>query len=362
MRLALAVSLAVLGSVGGQLSTPRAQLSAAAAGRFTLFAGGYDASGHDSDRVDLFDGDKWSTASLSTGRGLMVGASVSHAGSNFALFAGGRHAKANRSAVVDIFNDQNGSWTQAHLSQARAMISAVTHNGLVYFAGGELYENSSAPSIHECSDVVDVWNVSSNTWSTLTLSQPRKKLGAAATGNLVLFAGGFLSGVGSVATVDIWDTMANSWGLAQLSTPRFRHQAVSLGPLALFISGQGCDWTCATADVYDSRTATWTITNMSQGRYEFSAVVVGESVVVAGGKQPRPRGINPNLVEVFELSTGRFRSSATVLASPRYFLAGAINQPLKTALFGGGNPLVKGEKMLSSVELVTSAAELDAPH
>ena len=40
------------------------------------------------------------------------------------------------------------------------------------------------------SNAVDIYNTSTNTWSTATLSQARDYLAAAAAGNEVFFAGG----------------------------------------------------------------------------------------------------------------------------------------------------------------------------
>jgi len=335
------------------LSVARTQLSAASVDSFALFAGGYTADGHDSTVVDIYDAKKstWSVASLSTGRGVMASAGISisstklSAARSIAVFAGGKHSKGNRTSTVDVFDAGSGTWIVEHLSDARSMIAAVgsPRTGKMYFAGGEYAENSKNQITKQCSDIVDVWDVLSDTWSTMKLSQPRKKLGAAVAGSKLIFAGGYLSGLGNVDTADIYDEDTGEWTVAHLSVPRFRLEAASLGPLALFISGQGCDWTCATADVYDSRTNRWSVTNMSHGRYEFSAVVVDGVVVVAGGKQPRPKGINPNLIEVFDPATMTWHNSSMVLETPRYFLAGAgISADYSAqggmALFGGGIP------------------------
>ena len=43
--------------------------------------------------------------------------------------------------------------------------------------------------------VVDIYNYSSNTWTTANLSQARYFLAATSVGNLALFAGGYNNGV-----------------------------------------------------------------------------------------------------------------------------------------------------------------------
>ena len=99
-------------------------------------------------------------------------------------------------------------------------------------------------------------------------------------------------------------------------------------------------------------TGTWTVENMTGGRYEFSAVVVaGTHVVVAGGKMPRQW--NPSVVDVFDLATRSWSNTiAAALVSPRFFLAGAEVPGTGAAMFAGGSSLVKGEGVLSSVEVV----------
>jgi hypothetical protein len=42
---------------------------------------------------------------------------------------------------------------------------------------------------------VDIFNATSNIWSTLSLSQPRLSLAGTSVGNLALFAGGSVPGV-----------------------------------------------------------------------------------------------------------------------------------------------------------------------
>ena len=45
------------------------------------------------------------------------------------------------------------------------------------------------------SDVVDVYNSATGTWSTAQLSVARDRLSAASVGNVVLFAGGYIQGM-----------------------------------------------------------------------------------------------------------------------------------------------------------------------
>jgi hypothetical protein len=349
------------------LSVGRVQLSAASTLDLSLFAGGYVADGHDSSVVDIFNSTSgtWSTSKLSTGRGVMCAAATDEFG-GIVFFAGGKHSKANRTDVVDIYNASAATWSTTRFegdgrdgSQVKDMVAATVLRGMVYFAGGE------AGATKFDTDVVEVWDVLLGRWAKpLKLSQPRKKLAAASVGSKAIFAGGYLTGVGNVDTIDILDVTTMAWTTAKLSVPRFRLQAAAVGGMALFISGQGCSWTCATADVYDSSSNTWAVSNMSAGgRYEFAAVTLDDRyVVAAGGKMPRPVGLDPKQVDVFDAqsrSWSNTTASSGPLTTARFYAAGTRAKPQGAAkqlvlLAGGyaiGDPNATGP--LSSVEVIS---------
>ena len=84
--------------------------------------------------------------------------------------------------MVDIFNTSTNTWSTATLSQPRLGATASAAGNYVVFAGGNYGGMTS--------NVVDIYNTSTNTWSTATLSQAREKLAAVAAGNEIFFAGG----------------------------------------------------------------------------------------------------------------------------------------------------------------------------
>jgi hypothetical protein len=126
------------------------------------------------------------------------------------------------SNVVDVYNLTSGTWGTAALSLARKDVSAVSlqNFGVAIFAGGWsmlrcriLFVSYSAffPFfMHFCnqifrmllffmirvavgvpSNVVDIFNATSGSWSTAVLSSARSYLSAAALPDLALFAGGW---------------------------------------------------------------------------------------------------------------------------------------------------------------------------
>ena len=84
---------------------------------------------------------------------------------------------------------------------------------------------------------MDIYNYSSNTWTTANLSQARASLAATSVGNLALFAGGEINGVNFSAVVDIYNITSNTWTTASLSQPRYYLAATSVGNLAFFAGG-----------------------------------------------------------------------------------------------------------------------------
>ena len=117
---------------------------------------------------------------------------------NLAFFAGGINNRVivqmrNVSNVVDIFNATSGTWSTAVLSASRFGVAATSlHDaGLAFFAGGGTDVPSASGDFS--SDVVDIYNASSGTWSTAVLSRARYYLAATSLQNLAFFAGGYAS-------------------------------------------------------------------------------------------------------------------------------------------------------------------------
>jgi hypothetical protein len=87
------------------------------------------------------------------------------------------------------------------LSQPRHRLAATSVGNLVLFGGG--YNSNGL------SNVVDEFNLTSNTWTTATLSQARSDLVATSVDNrYALFAGGGYDGSGPSNVVDIFDSLS----------------------------------------------------------------------------------------------------------------------------------------------------------
>ena len=97
------------------------------------------------------------------------------------------------SNVVDIYNGLTGSWSAAILSQARSFLSAASlpAQGLLLFAGGRASKGASSR--------IDIFNAITGSWNIDELSVAREGLAGNCLPfqNLVIFAGGGTdSGIG----------------------------------------------------------------------------------------------------------------------------------------------------------------------
>jgi hypothetical protein len=113
---------------------------------------------------------------------------------------------------VDIYNVTSGSWTTSTPSIPRSTLAATSSQNLVFFGGGWNVTTTFY-------DRVDIYNTLNGSWSTATLSQPRTALAATSVGNLVLFGGGSNSN-GPSNVVDVFDVTSNTWTNATLSQVR----------------------------------------------------------------------------------------------------------------------------------------------
>jgi hypothetical protein len=86
------------------------------------------------------------------------------------------------SNVVDIFNSTSQTWSNTTLSQARYLLAASSIGEIVAFGGGW-----DGPTYYS---VVDMFNVTSNTWFTVNLSQSRYWLVSTSSTNKIFFGGG----------------------------------------------------------------------------------------------------------------------------------------------------------------------------
>jgi N-acetylneuraminic acid mutarotase len=166
------------------------------------------------------------------------------------------------------------------LSLARSEMAIASAGNKILFAGGQ------SPSAFSSSRI-DIYDITTQSWSTAELSLPRIAITAIAVGNKIFFAGGYVSTFGVTARVDIYDVLSNSWTIAELSEPRVGMGAAVVGNKVFFAGGQnyssGTNTPLSNVDICDISTGTWTTAALSQSRFDLSATTAGNKIYFAGG-------------------------------------------------------------------------------
>ena len=133
-----------------------------------------------------------------------------------------------------------GTWSTAQLSVSRYLLAAASVDDVAIFAGG--YANAGADNIPDpASDAVDLYNITTQTWSTSLLSVARGSLAAASVGSVAIFAGGHTAAVVNGLrvsdlsnAVDLYNRITRAWSTAQglydsASEPRGHGRRLSYG-------------------------------------------------------------------------------------------------------------------------------------
>ncbi len=223
----------------GFLSEGRIGLVSAAASNKILFGGGM-VTGAYSSRVDIYNTTtkSWSTAELTKPeRQGMVVATVA----NKILFAGGGdNDNGGTTTRVDVYDASNNTWSTAELSKGREYLAAATLGNKVFFAGGTSWEtDASGYSTWVTSNVVDIYDNSTNTWTTDNLSESRSDLSATAAGNKIYFAGGYKGPFTTnlSKTIDVYDGTTSSWSTSQLWEAKASHADITIGNKIFWAGG-----------------------------------------------------------------------------------------------------------------------------
>lgn len=318
------------------LSVPRKALASASDGQRVFFGGGRSGTVR-SAAVDVFDTatQTWWHSSLSVARSELAATAVGP----YVLFAGGSRNATTPSAVVDILDTRSMSWSTATLSQARSVLAATTVGTKALFAGGNAGTNSAPLP----SDVVDVYDSALGepddpmAWSMATLSAARGQMAATTVGTRALFAGG-INAVSALATVDIFDDSTGTWSTASLSQARSleQHAAAATGGRAYFAGGaiNLVPTLSDRVDVFDSATDTWTTLTLSAPRASLVVEALGDLVLFSGGIVIDPAFDSSDVVDVLQASTGTWLPPSQLSQKRHNLASGAAGDQL---LFGGGD-------------------------
>jgi hypothetical protein len=304
------------GQVQINLLEPKANYGVATYNYIALFAGGYDTNGV-TDSVAVFDALTFGTSNtndLQEPRAFSAGTTVQ----NFGVFAGGILEDGNCSNAVDIFDFTTVTRVSgASLSVARAYMAATSIRDLAIFAGG--WNGTFL-------DTVDIYNSTSQQWTTARLSVPRSLLAATSVGDYALFAGG-KTATGVSNTVDIYDVVSGKWTTTTLTAARQQIAAVTIDTSAYFFGG----YNSSAVDVYHFNNDTWSIiTNMPFSGVH-TATAVGTGVFFFDNELPS------TTIQIFGTQSLTWQTMYEAI-KPRFErLAAAVDiENGQVAIFAGG--------------------------
>ncbi|MEO5947917.1 MAG: hypothetical protein ABIP79_13955 [Chitinophagaceae bacterium] len=248
--------------------------------------------------------------SLSTGAVGLRSASAN----NKILFAGG-YRDASNSARVDIYDITTNSWSTAELSLNREDLTAASVGSKIFFAGGE--EDPWGTSLS--TSRVDIYDASNNSWSTAELSNARAGIAAASVGSKVFFAGGYSWHNRFVYynVVDIYDNANNTWSTAALSEDRSGISATTAGNKIYFAGGLRGSYQSQTTtiDIFDAANNSWSTSQLLEAKSDMAGIAVANKIYWAGGigsiSSNPPIGLS-NKVEIRDLITGVSSSNCVI--------------------------------------------------
>lgn len=305
-----------------------------------LFAGGYarfiDGPASNVKNVDIYNyhTNSWSTAELSFGRFNFGSASLHNKG--IAVFAGGAYTPNGDKTqipvftnIVDIYDANTNTWTVSYLSTNRTAISATSlelHN-LFFFSGGYI----SSDNINlESLDVIDILNFTSMQWTTAKLNFPNYYIFST---SLSSFGLAFMGG-GVQKTLSIYNANSRSWSEKELSFEVFMGASASLDSygLAFFAGGSTPNYVLSkTVDIFNAITNTWLKSSLSSFRAGLAATSLDKYGLVffgGGGNNDGP----VNIVDIYDakssswsvsyLKTSKTLLSATALNELVFFVGG----------------------------------------
>ena len=201
------------------------------------------------------------------------------------LFAGGWND--NAISIVDMLNTSSNSWTSHHLETNPGFMTSASVVDVAFFNGGT---------------VLDVYNATSNTWYTTSLSVQRYNEAVASSGNYAIWAGGLSTAEGQLTSVVEIFTYSGigtgTWKTASLSEARYKMAATAVGNYFLFAGGHNGTTSVKTVEIYNTETNSWSMTNLPEERWAatgtFYAISAGGLAFFTGYTQ---------IVDVFNPST-----------------------------------------------------------
>jgi hypothetical protein len=205
------------------------------------------------------------------------------------------------------------------LSIPRYGVQIAASGNKILFAGG--FMGTGAPIFDNASSRVDIYDIITGAWSITELSIARRFMGVISSHNKIFFAGGSYDNNSYSTRVDIYDVSANTWSTAELSEPRIC-MAATAGDKILFAGGTAAGSMSARVDIYDLTTNTWSTASLSEPSVYYSLATVGKKILFSVGTNIDTYDASNGNWSTVSLSQLRKFTSPAVLGSKVYFAGG----------------------------------------
>jgi hypothetical protein len=165
-----------------------------------------------------------------------------------------------------------------------------TVGNVILFVGGYIGSGYS--------NAVDIYNVTSNTWTNTTLSQARYNyLQTIQFDNRVLFFDRRQSWtIDYLIVVDVFDSLNGMWNSKNITLPRAAVAWTKLRDIVAFGGGWDGFTSSSVVDIYNATSNTWFTTNLSQPRHSLASTSTTSKIYFGGG-------VLSNIVDIFDFNS-----------------------------------------------------------
>ncbi len=252
-----------------------------------------------SDKIGIFDLNTktWSVGSDPISSGVTRRA-CANLNDNMYFFGG--HPEAN-THKVDVYNISSNTWSRAQDMPYEALAStAITYNGKIYVFSSNLHDGNS---------YIQIYNPQTNSWTSLTMPYGIYHATSQVYNGKVYIFGGLDSTLQNSSYVYIYDISTNTWNLEN-SMPISKHNisSVLIGN-EIYILGGAASNIYDTIDIYNILTNSWSKgINLSSQRYGLSSAVANNTLYVFGATEG-----NSKIVESIETKSLKLKHLKLVL-------------------------------------------------
>ena len=227
------------------------------------------------------------------------------------LFNGGILADCEGSHKVDIYDFATNTWSVSERPWASGILGSGDYNMAVAVAGSKVFF-AGGDNLAGCTDwygrILLNYDAATNKWDSLDNS-PVIGLGiaGASVGNKILFAGGTQGyyGYNRSKEVNIYNLSTISWSSASLSEGRHHgHAAIAVNNKIYIIGGEGSNGFSSTMDIYDNVINAWSTATMQKAKAYFGAIAVNDKLYLAGGQKHGDYSSAICEVEIIDANTG----------------------------------------------------------